>query len=53
MAAVPLGDGSTLMLPTEAADSSTASMVDLDDEAKTRLLALRSQIDSMLQLKDA
>ena len=50
MVPVPLEGGKTLMVPAEASNGEDC-FVDLDDAAKERLMALRSQIDNMLQIK--
>ncbi len=48
---VPLGGGKTLMVPAESPTAGADCHVDLDDDDKRRLKALRSQIDSMLKIR--
>ena len=48
---VPLGGGKTLMVPAESPTAGADCHVDLDDNDKRRLKALRSQIDSMLKYR--
>jgi hypothetical protein len=50
MIPVPIGAGKTLMVPAEVSNGDDC-MVDLDDDAKQRLMALKSQIDNMLKIR--
>jgi hypothetical protein len=50
MVPVPIGSGKTLMVPAESPTGADCN-VDLDDEAKRHLTALKSQIEKMLKIK--
>ena len=55
MVSIALGSGKTLMVPTKVNDDEAQSnepLLDLDEEDKQRLMALRSQIDNMLRIRD-
>ena len=55
MIPIALGSGKTLMVPTKVNDDEAESnepLLDLDEEDKRRLMALRSQIDNMLRIRD-
>ena len=50
MVPVPIGSGKTLMVPAESPTGDDCQ-VDLDDDAKRHLFALKSQIDKMLKIR--
>ena len=50
MVSIPLGGGNTLMVPADASNGDEC-LVDLDDDARERLLALQSQLVNMLKIK--
>ena len=57
MVPIALGSGKTLMVPTKVNSDDQAQsngpLLDLDEEDKRRLMALRSQIDNMLRIRDS
>ena len=51
MVSIPLGGGNTLMLPADGSNGEEC-LGDLDDDAIQRLIALRSQVDNMLKIRE-
>ncbi|TRY61881.1 hypothetical protein TCAL_03177 [Tigriopus californicus] len=49
---IPLGQGKTIMIPMNQADAEQ-NYVDLDEDAKNKLMQVRSALDSLIRMKAA